>query len=129
MCIKQAAQTFEVMSLSSTLHRNFLRLIQTNERNSFLLFYHGSNSCMMLSKRMTANSLEEKPASHASSSTTKIMRLLAPPALPLPFVGAGGDGFAALLLCTPVWTIFFHSQKHDTHAQHITDDSSLPPPQ
>ena len=45
------------------------------------LSYQGSNSWMMLSNRMTANSLEEKPASHARARTVNTIRLLAPAGL------------------------------------------------
>lgn len=39
---------------------------------------HGSNSWMMLSKRMTANNLDENPANHANASTVNTIKLLAP---------------------------------------------------
>lgn len=42
--------------------------------------YQGSNSCMMLSKRMTAKSLEAKPEIQASKRTVKVMRELKPAA-------------------------------------------------
>lgn len=42
--------------------------------------YQGSNSCMMLSKRMTAKSLEAKPEIQASKRTVKVMRELRPAA-------------------------------------------------
>ena len=42
--------------------------------------YQGSNSCMMLSKRMTAKSLEAKPEIQASRRTVKVMRELRPAA-------------------------------------------------
>lgn len=36
--------------------------------------YQGSNSCMMLSKRMTAKSLEAKPEIQASNRTVNVIR-------------------------------------------------------
>lgn len=42
--------------------------------------YHGSNSCMILSKRMTAKSREAKPEIQASKRTVKVMRELRPAA-------------------------------------------------
>lgn len=43
------------------------------------LTYHGSNSWIILSKRMTANKRELKPASHASESTKNAIKLFHPP--------------------------------------------------
>lgn len=42
--------------------------------------YHGSNSCMILSKRMTAKSREAKPEIQASKRTVKVIRELRPTA-------------------------------------------------
>lgn len=39
---------------------------------------HGSNSWIILSNLMTAKRRDEKPAIHANSNTTKIIRLLMP---------------------------------------------------
>ena len=41
--------------------------------------YQGSNSWIILSKRMTANNRELKPASHASASTKNAIKLFQPP--------------------------------------------------
>lgn len=49
--------------------------------NSILITYHGSNSWIMLSKRITAKSLDAKPASQASVSTVTVMRVLKPAVL------------------------------------------------
>lgn len=38
--------------------------------------YHGSNSWMMLSNRMTANNLEAKPAMHARAKMVNVNKLL-----------------------------------------------------
>ena len=47
--------------------------------NLVVLFaYHGSNSWMMLSKRMTAKSRDEKPANHANANTVNTIKLFAP---------------------------------------------------
>ena len=43
--------------------------------------YHGSNSWIMLSNLMTANNLERKPASHASSRIVNTSKLLIPAGL------------------------------------------------
>lgn len=41
--------------------------------------HHGSNSWIILSKRITANNRELKPASHASASTKNAIKLFHPP--------------------------------------------------
>lgn len=72
--------------------------------------YHGSNSCIILSNLMTAKRRDEKPATHAKSSTTKTIRLLMPALL---FNFATGVDFF-----WPACTIFDEvRQKHDTHTQ------------
>lgn len=45
---------------------------------SFNFTNHGSNSWMILSKRMTANNLDENPASHAKARTVNTIKLFAP---------------------------------------------------
>lgn len=40
--------------------------------------HHGSNSCMMLSNRMTANKRAEKPDTHAKKRMANVMRLFHP---------------------------------------------------
>lgn len=42
--------------------------------------YQGSNSCMILSKRITANNREANPEIQASSKTVKVIRELSPAA-------------------------------------------------
>lgn len=42
---------------------------------------HGSNSCMMLSNRMTANSRAENPDTHAKKRMANVMRLFHPAGL------------------------------------------------
>lgn len=96
---------------------------------------------------MTANSLDEKPAIQASSSTTKMMRLLAPAfplVMPPPvFEEPAAAAVAAAVICaldlfvTPVccaifFAVVFNTQKHDTHTVPCVDSSAtvcvLPPP-
>lgn len=40
--------------------------------------YHGSNSWIILSKRITANNLDEKPTNQAKAKTEKVKRLFHP---------------------------------------------------
>lgn len=64
--------------------------------------YHGSNSWIILSKRITANSLEEKPASHARSNTVNVIRLFHP------------DGFTKEFFSSLFSTIFYGQPELDT---------------
>lgn len=43
--------------------------------------HHGSNSCMILSNRMTANNRAEKPDTHAKKRMANVMRLFHPAGL------------------------------------------------
>ena len=53
--------------------------VDTTWRHQTAKTYQGSNSWIILSKRMTANNRELNPASHASESTKNAIKLFHPP--------------------------------------------------
>lgn len=69
--------------------------------------YQGSNSWMMLSKRMTANSREEKPDIQASRRMANVIKLLQPAVFRL--IKAAADlplDLAPVLIVCGCWVVF-----------------------
>ena len=71
LVIKEIVRKIQFLSRKSKLKRSEKKLFNTN---SFFWSYHGSNSWMMLSNRITAKSRLAKPTSHAKERMVKVSK-------------------------------------------------------